>query len=57
LREAKVSEPVLLRLKGDPKRIEKVAYTHRMRSTSYEDLEVRHQKEELLDFLAQAETL
>ncbi len=46
-----------MRLKGDPKRIEKVAYTHRMRSTSYEDLEVRHQKEELLDFLAQAETL
>lgn len=49
--------PVLLRLKADPKRIEKVAYTHRMRSTSYEDLEIRHQKEELFDFLSQAETL
>lgn len=56
-KEVKASSPILLRLKAEPKRIEKVAYSHRMRSTSYEDLEIRHQKEELLDFLSQAETV
>lgn len=56
-KELKPEEPVLLRLKADPARVEKVAYAHRLRSTSYEDVEIRHQKEEALDFLSQAETL
>ena len=57
LKEAAVQGPVTLLLKADTKRIEKVEYFHRARSTSYEDVEVRHQKEETLGFSSQAETL
>lgn len=57
LAEAKVSGAVLLRLKADPRRLEKVSYYHRSRSTSFEDVEVRHQKEESVEFTSQAETL
>jgi hypothetical protein len=44
-------------LKADPSRIEKVAYFHRSRSTSYEDVDKRNEKEETLEFVSQAETL
>ena len=54
---AKVTAPVTLRLKAEMGRLEKVAYTHRSTSKSYEDQQLRHQKEDALDFTSQAETL
>jgi hypothetical protein len=48
---------VELRLKADPKRLEKVAYFHRSASKSFEDNQVRSQKDETLEFTAQAETI
>ena len=53
----KVVEPVTLRLKAELGRTEKVSYTHRASSNSYEDNQLRHKKEESLDFISQAETL
>jgi hypothetical protein len=49
--------PIDLKLKADAKRVEKVAYFHRSRSTSYEEVEKRAEKEETLEFTSQAETL
>lgn len=57
LKSVKIDGPIELRLKADPKQIERVAYHHRSRSTSYEDVEVRKQTEETLDFTSQTETL
>ncbi len=57
LKPLDLKEPVLLRLKGEIGRPEKVSYVHRTRSTSYEDVQVRHQKEETLEFVSQADTL
>lgn len=54
---AKVTEPVLLRLKAEMGRNEQVAYSHRAVSNSYEDQQLRHHKEDALDFVSQAETL
>jgi hypothetical protein len=59
----KTSEPVpaapgpfLLRMKGNVNDVEKVAYFHRSRSTSFEDVEVRSQKEETIEFVSVAST-
>jgi len=57
LAPVKLPEPVTLRLKAEMGRTEKVAYTHRATSNSYEDNQLRHKKEEALDFTSQAETL
>lgn len=54
---AKISGPVTLRLKAVENRVEKVSYTHRSTSNSYEDNQLRHRKEDSVDFLSQAETL
>jgi hypothetical protein len=54
---AKVTGPVTLRLKAEMGRAEKVSYTHRSVSNSYEENQLRHKKEEALDFISQAETL
>lgn len=53
----KVDAPVLLRLKVAKGRAEQVAYTHRSTSKSYEDGQLRHSKEDSLDFISQAETV
>lgn len=57
LSEAKVDGPIELKLKALPGRTEKVAYLHKSFSKSYEGSEIRHQKEESLEFTTQAETL
>ena len=49
--------PVELRLKADPKRVEKVNYFHRSRSRSFEDNQVRTQNDETLEFSSLAETV
>lgn len=46
--------PFELRLKPNADHVEKVAYYHRSRSTSFEDIEVRNQKEESLEFVSSA---
>ena len=56
LTQLKAEAPVELKLKADPARVEKVSYTHRSRSLSYEDNELRHQRDEALEFVSQAET-
>jgi hypothetical protein len=56
LKATPLEKPILLRLKGDTKRPEKVSYVHKSRSTSYEDTEVRSTKEESLEFTSQSET-
>jgi hypothetical protein len=48
---------VELRLKADPKRFEKVAYFHKSASKSFEDNQMRAQKDENIEFSAQAETV
>jgi hypothetical protein len=57
LKPVKLEEPVTLRLKAEMGRTEKVSYTHRAVSNSYEDNQLRHKKEDALDFTSQAETL
>ena len=57
LKAAATVGPVELKLKADSAHVEKVAYHHRSRSTSFEDVEVRKQNEESLEFVSQAETL
>lgn len=57
LEAVKLTEPVLLRLKAQLGRTEKVAYAHRSISKSYEENQLRHEKEEKLNFVSQAETL
>lgn len=57
LTPAKVTEPVTLRLKAEMGRLEKVAYAHRSTSNAFEDQQLRHHKEESVDFTSQAETL
>jgi hypothetical protein len=57
LTPAKVDQPVSLRLKAEMGRTEKVSYSHRSTSNSYEDGQLRHKKEDSLDFLSQAETV
>jgi hypothetical protein len=52
-----VKDAVLIRLKAEIGRTEKVAYTHRSTSNSYEDGQLRHRKEDSLDFVSQAETV
>ncbi len=52
--EPKYQGTVELKLKPNQTNVEKVSYTHRSRSTSFEDIEVRHQKEESLDFVSSA---
>ena len=51
-----VKGPVTLRLKAELGRSEKVSYTHRSVSNSFEENQLRHKKEEALDFVSQAET-
>lgn len=57
LEKLKIDGPVELRLKADPSRIEKVNYFHRARSRSFEDNQVRTQKDETLEFTSQAATV
>lgn len=57
LESLRVDSPVELRLKADPSRIEKVNYFHRSRSRSFEDNQVRTQKDETLEFTSQAATV
>lgn len=57
LKAIEVKEPILLRLKADPKRAEKVTYFHRSASKAYEDNQLRHQKDETMEFTAQADTV
>jgi hypothetical protein len=56
LEPLKVEAPVELRLKADANRVEKVTYFHRSRSRSFEDNQVRTQKDETLEFISQAAT-
>ncbi len=53
----KLSGPVTLRLKAPVGRLEQVAYSHRATSNSFEDQQLRHHKEDSLDFVSQAETV
>lgn len=46
--------PFVLKLKPNAEHVEKIAYYHRSRSTSFEDIEVRNQKEESLEFVSSA---
>lgn len=57
LTEVKVEKPVELRLKAAVGRTEKVDYFHRLTSKSFESGQLRHQKEESVEFASQAETL
>ncbi len=57
LEQIKIEGPVELRLKADPARVEKVNYFHRSSSRSFEDNQVRTQKDETLEFTSQAETV
>lgn len=57
LKPAELKSPVSLILKAQAKQVEKVQYSHRSRTTSFEDAQVRHKKEESIDFVSQAETL
>lgn len=57
LEPLKVETPVELRLKADANRVEKVSYFHRSRSRSFEDNQVRTQKDETLEFVSQATTV
>lgn len=57
IKPLKTDGVIELKLKADAKQIERVAYTHRSRSTSFEDVEIRKTTEEGLDFVSQAETL
>ncbi len=57
LKPVEIKEPVTLRLKAEKGRSEKVAYTHRSVSKSFEENQLRHQKEDALEFISQAETL
>jgi hypothetical protein len=50
--ESKFQGTVELKLKPNQTNVEKINYTHRSRSTSFEDIEVRHQKEEALEFIS-----
>jgi len=52
--EPKYQGKVDLRLKPNQTNVEKISYSHRSRSTSFEDIEVRHQKEEALEFISSA---
>lgn len=54
---ANVAQPVTLRLKAVVGRTEVVQYTHKSDSNAYEEGQLRHHKEESLDFTSQAETL
>lgn len=55
--KVEIKEPVLLRLKAEMGRVEKVAYTHRSQAKAFEEQELRHEKEEGLDFISQADTV
>lgn len=57
LKPLTVTSPMALKLKADVGRIEKVDYFHQSRSRSFEDMQLRHQKDESLEFTSQAETL
>lgn len=57
LESLKLEAPVELRLKADANRVEKVGYFHRSRSRSFEDNQVRTQKDETLEFVSQATTI
>lgn len=57
LKPLKVDGEVPLRLKADTARPEQVTYLHSSVSLSYEDNQLRHQKEERMGFVTQAETL
>jgi hypothetical protein len=57
LKEVKAEKPVALRLKAEVGRIEKVDYYHHLLSRSFEEGQVRHQKEESVEFTSQADTL
>ena len=52
-----MDHPIELRLKADLMHQEKVAYFSRTNSESFEDNQVRHQKNETLEFTSQAETV
>lgn len=57
LKAVAVKDPVLLRLKAEMGRAEKVSYTHRATSKAYEDQELRYEKTDALDFTSQADTI
>ena len=56
LESLKIDQPVALRLKADLNHIEKVSYYHTARSRSFEDNQVRTQKDETLEFNSNALT-
>lgn len=53
----KIDDAVTLKLKADPNSRERVMYFHRSHSQSFENQELRHQREETLEFTSQAETI
>ena len=57
LPSVKMSGPVTLRLKAEPKSSETVEYFHVSASRAFEGKELRHEKTETLTFTAQAETV
>ncbi len=56
LREVKLSEPVELNLKAELNSVEKVDYLHRSASRSFENQELRHERDETIEFTAEAFT-
>ena len=57
LRQVSVNSPVLLRMKSKPGSVEKIKYLHKSLSKSYEDSDLRNQKDQSLEFTSQAETV
>jgi hypothetical protein len=57
MKPLEIREPVELRLKSKQGRIEKVAYLHNSFAKSYEDAEIKNQKDESLEFTSQTETV
>jgi hypothetical protein len=57
LKAVQVAQPVVLRLNAQPNRVEKVAYFYQADAKAYEDAQLRHEKEESLEFTSQVSTV
>ena len=57
LKEIKIEEPISIRLKSQVGRSEVVSYLFQSSSRSFEGQELRHQKDESMEFVAKAEGL
>ena len=57
LKQVSVTSPVLLRMKSKPGSVEKIKYLHKSLSKSYEDADLRNQKDQSIEFTSQAETV